>query len=275
MSVDVDKIKNKLDDLRNKNSKGSNLWKPDEGKQTIRIVPYRYQMDFPFLELYFHYELPGQPNYLSPISFDDPEGIGDEELVERSDPIAEFAEEMRRKKGQEGYEMWKTLYPKRRTYAPVIVRGEEEAGVRFWGFGKTIFEELLEKFADPDWGDLSDPKEGRDIKLTYIPRSQSDTDFPKTRMSVNPNKTPLAEDKEQLKKFYESQTRITDVFDVPTEDELSEALEEYLQAKDEDEDEEPKSETASSDNGETNVETEESTDSADFEEEFDEMFGND
>jgi hypothetical protein len=270
MGVDVDKIQNKLDDLRNKNSKSNNIWKPEEGKQRIRIVPYRYQMDFPFIELYFHYELPG-PNYLSPISFDDPEGVGTDELVNRRDPIAEFAEEVRRNKGQEGYEMWKTLYPKRRTYAPVIVRGEEDMGVRFWGFGKTVFEDLLEKFADPEWGDLSDPKNGRDIKVTYIPRSQSDTQFPKTKISVSPKKTPLAESKDQLEKFYESQSQITDVFDVPTEDELEEALEDYLNPDDEEEeDEEPESATAS-DNGETNVD--EATESADFEEEFDEMFG--
>ena len=272
MGIDRSKIQDKLDNLRNKNSTANNIWKPDEGKQRIRIVPYRYQTDFPFIELYFHYELPG-PNYLSPISFDDADGIGAEELVERRDPIAEFAEEMRRNKGQEGYEMWKTLYPKQRTFAPVVVRGEEDQGVRFWGFGKTIFEDLLEKFADPDWGDLSDPKEGRDIKLTYIPRAQSDTNYPQTKINVSPKKTPLAEDEEQLKKYFDSQTRITDVFDVPTEDELQEALEDYIEGRDgeDEEDEEPEPVTAGS-GDDDGVAEEASTDESDFEEEFDEMF---
>lgn len=267
MGIDRSKIQDKLDNLRNKNSTANNIWKPDEGHQTIRIVPYRYQMDFPFLELRFHYELPG-PNYLSPMSFEDEDGIGTEELVERRDPIAEFAEEMRRNKGQEGYEMWKTLFPKRRTFAPVVVRGEEEKGVRFWGFGKTIFENLLEKFADPDWGDLSDPNEGRDIKLRYIPRAQSDTQFPQTKINVSPKKTPLAESEDQLQTFFNTQSRITDVFDVPTEDELQEALEDYLEGQDSEDDEEEPATT------ETSLEEEEeATDSEDFEQEFDEMFG--
>jgi hypothetical protein len=270
MGIDHSKIQDKLDNLRNKNSKSNNIWKPDEGESRIRIVPYRYQTDFPFIELYFHYELPG-PNYLSPISFDDADGVGTEELVNRRDPIAEFAEEMRRTKGQEGYEMWKTLYPKRRTYAPVVVRGEEDMGVRFYGFGKTIFEELLEKFADPEWGDLSDPKEGRDLKIRYIPRAQSDTQFPQTKLNVSPKKTPLAESSDQLEKFYESQSRITDVFDVPTEDELQEALEDYLSGEDSEDEEEPESATASS--GDDDAEIDEATESEDFEEEFDEMFG--
>lgn len=265
MGIDTSKIKDKLNDLRSKGG-SSNLWKPDEGKQEIRIVPYRWQKDYPFIELFFHYELPG-PNYLSPISFDDPDGIGNDELVNRRDPIAEFANEARRNKGQEGYEMWKTLYPKRRTFAPVVVRGEEDQGVRFWGFGKMIFEELLEKFADPDWGDLSDPKEGRDIKVTYIPRAQSDTNFPKTKISVSPKKTPITEDESQLREFFDSQVRITEVFDVPTEDELENALDDYIHG--EDGEEEDSSPTAES--GDEDLE-DEGVDSADFEDEFDEMF---
>jgi len=272
MGVNRSKIQKKLNNLRNSGgNKTSKLWKPDEGKHRIRIVPYRWQKDYPFLELYFHYELPG-PNYLSPISFDEESGIGDDELIQRGDPIAEFADEVRRNRGQEGYEMWKTLFPKRRTFAPVVVRGEEEKGVRFYGFGKTIFENLLEKFADPDWGDLSDPKEGRDIKLTYIPRAQSDTNYPQTKINVSPKKTPLAEDEDQLREFYESQVQITEVFDVPTEDELQEALEDYIQGEEsDDEEEEPATGSSDSEEEETNVE--ETTETSDFEEEFDEMFG--
>jgi hypothetical protein len=269
MGIDQSKIQDKLNSLRSSGGNNtSKLWKPDEGRQTIRLVPYRWQKDYPFLELRFHYELPG-PNYLSPMSFDEEGGIGSEELVNRRDPIAEFAEEVRRNRGQEGYEMWKTLFPKRRTFAPVVVRGEESKGVRFWGFGKTIFENLLEKFADPDWGDLSDPQEGRDIKLKYIPRAQSDTNFPKTKINVSPKKTPLAEDESELKRYYDSQVRITDVFDVPTEDELQESLEDYIEGEDsEDEEEQPA--TGQSDN--TDME-DEVTETDDFEDEFEDMFG--
>jgi len=124
----------------------------------------------------------------------------------------------------------------------------------------------LAKFNDEDWGDLSDPHEGRDIKVTYIPRAQSDTNFPKTKVDPKPVTSPLAEDKEQLRKFFDSQVPITDVFDVPTEEDLQSALEDYLRGEEDDEEDDDESPTASSDDGE------ESTDSAEFEEEFDEMF---
>ena len=32
---------------------------------------------------------------------------------------------------------------KLRTFVPVVVRGEEGEGVRFWGFGKTVYQEIL------------------------------------------------------------------------------------------------------------------------------------
>jgi hypothetical protein len=247
MSLDISKVRSKLDRLKNKSKRGNNLWKPSPGMNRVRIVPYRYQKDFPFIELYFHYNLPG-PNYCSPMSFGE------------HDPIAEFAQEVKRTGGQEGYEMFKVLMPKRRTFAPVLVRGEEDQGVRFYGFGKTIYEKLLQTIADPEWGDITDPKEGRDLKLEYIPRSKSDTDFPKTNMMISPNQTPLAETKDELKEIFESQVKITDVFDVPTEDELERALEDYLNG-DEEEEEESVSENQSSND-----------DSDDFEEQFDQMF---
>jgi len=43
-----------------------------------------------------------------------------------------------------------------RTFAPVIVRGEESQGVKFWGFGKTVYQELLSIIADPDYGDITE-----------------------------------------------------------------------------------------------------------------------
>ena len=43
-----------------------------------------------------------------------------------------------------------------RTFAAVIVRGKESEGVKFWGFGKTVYQELLGVIYDPDYGDITD-----------------------------------------------------------------------------------------------------------------------
>ena len=55
MAIDLDAIRKKLTNLQTTTGKQNNLWKPEPGKQTIRIVPYQYNKDNPFQELYFHF----------------------------------------------------------------------------------------------------------------------------------------------------------------------------------------------------------------------------
>ena len=85
MAIDLNAIRNKLNKLQTTNQRTSNLWKPSPGKTQVRIVPYKFNKDNPFIELYFHYDM-GEKNYLSPISFG------------RPDPIEEFATKLKTKK---------------------------------------------------------------------------------------------------------------------------------------------------------------------------------
>ena len=55
--MDLNAIKNRLNQLQTTNNRTSNLWKPQPGNQIVRIVPYKFNKDNPFIELYFHYDL--------------------------------------------------------------------------------------------------------------------------------------------------------------------------------------------------------------------------
>ena len=55
--MDITAIKARLDQLQQATTKTSSLWKPSPGKTQVRIVPYKYNKDNPFIELYFHYDL--------------------------------------------------------------------------------------------------------------------------------------------------------------------------------------------------------------------------
>ena len=66
-----------------------------------------------------------------------------------------------------------------RTFAPGVVRGEESQGVKFWGFGKTVYQELLSIIADPDYGDITDPVNGRDVVVEFITAEESGASFQK------------------------------------------------------------------------------------------------
>ena len=86
-----------------------------------------------------------------------------------------------------------------RTFAPVVVRGKESEGVKFWGFGKTVYQELLGVIADPDYGDITDATNGRDIGIERQTPAEAGNQYGKTTVRVKPNQTPITEDAEMLK----------------------------------------------------------------------------
>ena len=232
--MDLNAIKNRLSQLQTTNNRTSNLWKPQPGNQIVRIVPYKFNKDNPFIELYFHYDLGGK-NYLSPISFG------------RPDPIEEFAQKLKSTGSKDDYRLGRKVEAKMRTYAPVVVRGEESQGVKFWGFGKTVYQELLSIIADPDYGDITDTVSGRDIAVVFKTAEETGKSFPSTSIRVKPNQTPITEDASVLETVMESQKNITEIYQERSYDELTEALNEYLNgdSSSDDESKEEVKETAS------------------------------
>ena len=182
MSLNLDAIKAKLNQLNNTDNKKQNLWKPEAGKTRVRIVPYVHRKENPFLELYFHYDI-GKRSMLSPVSFGN------------ADPIVEFADKLKSTGDKEDWLAGRKIEPKMRTYVPVIVRGKESEGVKFWGFGKTIYTELLSIISDPDYGDITDLMLGRDIDVEFTP-SEGAGQYPKTAIRVKPNTSAATDDKE-------------------------------------------------------------------------------
>jgi len=231
--MDINSIRKRLNQLQTTNNRTSNLWKPQPGKQVIRVVPYLHNKDNPFIELFFHFGL-NNKSYLSPISFG------------RPDPIEEFAQKLKQSGNREEYQMARKLEAKMRTFAPVIVRGEETQGVRFWGFGKTVYQELLSVIADPDYGDITDPVNGRDVSVEFITAEESGASFPKTSIRVKPNQTPIVEDKAQLEGILTNQKNITELYQERSYDELTEVLNEWLNPDSDTEGDDTTKETSSS-----------------------------
>ena len=213
--MDLNAIKNRLSQLQTTNNRTSNLWKPQPGNQIVRIVPYKFNKDNPFIELYFHYDLGGK-NYLSPVSFG------------RPDPIEEFAQKLKSTGSKDDYRLGRKVEAKMRTYAPVVVRGEESQGVKFWGFGKTVYQELLSIIADPDYGDITDTVSGRDIAVVFKTAEETGKSFPSTSIRVKPNQTPITEDASLLETLTENQKNITEIYQEQSYEDLTQALNDYL-----------------------------------------------
>lgn len=214
--LDINKIKSRLNSLSNTNQKSNLLWKPNPGKQEVRIVPYKFQVDCPFIELKFHYNLNGK-TYLSPDSFG------------RPDPIVEFAAKLKRSGDKEEWKLARKLEPKMRTFAPVLVRGSEHEGVKFWGFGKQVYQELLSIMSDSDYGDITDLATGRDIVVEFKTAEETGKQFPETSIRVKPNTKPAVDpnNKDLLDKVA-FQTNILDLFPEFSYDELKEVMNAWL-----------------------------------------------
>ena len=219
MAIDLDAIRKKLNNLQSQTGKQNNLLKPEPGKQTIRIVPYQYDKDNPFRELFFHYNL-GKKIYLSPVTFG------------KADPVVEFCEKLKATGNKEDWQMARKMEPKMRCYAPVIVRGQESEGVKFWGFGKQVYQELLSIIADPDYGDITDPMNGRDVTVEFT-AAEGAGSFPKTSIRVKPNTSAATDSKDVAEKITNAQKEITEIFKEVSYDDLITALSEWLNPEDE------------------------------------------
>ena len=122
--------------------------------------------------------------------------------------------------------MAKNLFVRQRFFSPVIVRGEEEQGVRIWGYGKTIYETLLGLVLNPDYGDITEVETGVDFTLTYtLPKTKGA--FPKTDLVPKRKSSPLAPKKE-IVSILESVPEMEGLFSRKTTSEVQAILEAFL-----------------------------------------------
>ena len=228
--MDLNKIKSRLDNL-NQASKPKQTekkdytlvyWKPKaEGKYQIRFVPSKINKDNPFQEVFMHY------------------GVGKYPIVAltnwgEDDPIVDFTKKLRKSSESENWRLAKQLDPKMRVFAPVIVRGEENKGVRLFEFSKTIYMELLSIADDEDYGDFTDVAEGFD----FVVNASKVQDRPGFALSLRPKpkQTPLSSDASQITTWLENQPILLEERYKYTYDKLKEELQNFISGGEEKED---------------------------------------
>ena len=219
--MDLNQIKQRLDSLQaksnpNQGGNGKSLfWKPSVGKQTVRVVPNKYNKANPFTEVFFYYGI-GNKTMISPLNFGE------------KDPIAEFAKQLRQTSDKDNWRLAKKLDAKMRIFAPVVVRGEESEGVKLWQFGKEIYEAFLQMAADEEVGDFTDVATGRDIKLNTVGPESTGTPYNRTTVSPSMKQSSLSNDAGEVESFLENQKNPLEVFKRYSFDEMKEALQEWL-----------------------------------------------
>lgn len=217
MAIDLNKMRSKLEALKNRGEKDSVFWRPDDGEQTIRIVPTAD--GDPFKEYWFHYNLGKNPGFLSP-----KRNFGIE------DPLNDFVRQLFKDGTDDSVKMAKDLMARQRFFAPVLVRGEEDRGVQIWGFGKMAYQQLLELVLNPDYGDITDTEEGTDLEIKY--EKPAGASFPKTTITPRRRTSPMCSDAvggtDECAKLLESIPDFDSLFERKTPAEVQELLNKYL-----------------------------------------------
>jgi len=214
------KMKAKYSALQNRGRGGGNksMWfRPQDGEQVIRIVPTAD--GDPFKEFWLHYGVGKNPAFLSL-----------KRNYGQDDPIDNFVRALYNEGDEESIKMAKSISAKQRFFSPVLVRGEEDKGVRIWGYGKQVYEQLLNLVLNPEYGDITDVDTGTDLTLQY--GKPAGAQFPQTNLTPRRKSSGLASTSEETTELLESIPDIEGSFDKKTFDEMQTILDNFMNVED-------------------------------------------
>jgi hypothetical protein len=228
--MDLNAIKQRLNDFNTQNEKRSGnsngekknyFFRPTVGKETVRVVPSKTNPSYPFTEMKFYYGIGDIKVMASPANWGD------------KCPIEEFVKQLRQTSDSENWRLAKKLDPKVRTFAPIIVRGQEDEGVKLWQFGSMVYQDFLNMADDGEVGDYTDIVEGRDIKLTTVGPEVTGTSYNKTTVAPSMKVTTLSNDEAVVKNLLEEQPDPMSIFKRYSYEEIKTNLAKFLSPEDE------------------------------------------
>jgi len=221
--MDLSAIRAKLDSMNTSSNDRPKIdydkifWKPSIGTQQIRIVPSAYNPEYPFKELFFHYGV-GKYPMIALTNFGE------------QDPVVEFVNELKKTSDKDNWSLAGKLSPKMRIFAPVVVRGEEDKGVRLWGFGKNVYKTLMAYAADEEIGDFTDVMGGRDFTVEMVQGNP----YPETTVRPRMKESPLSENNSHVEVWLKDQPKAEESFTKYDFDFVKRQLSKYLDPDSED-----------------------------------------
>lgn len=221
MALDLSQVRNKLASMQPKQKfekidYSKIYWKPKVGKQVIRIVPSAHNENrFSFKEIYLHYGISKGP--IMALS-----NWGEQ------DPIIDFVNSLRKSSDKDDWQLANKLAPKMRVIIPVIVRGEENLGVRLWDVGNTVYKQLLNIANDEDYGDYTDVESGRDFTVEGSKDVLMGREYVKIALLIKPKTSELSKDPVQVETWLAEQPDIMSVYRKYDYETLKSMLQKYL-----------------------------------------------
>jgi|TARA_R110002051_G_scaffold95637_5_gene165580 hypothetical protein len=214
MAIDMSKMKKKLNKLNNKGGNGARYFKMEIGNTyEIRILPT--PDGDPFKQFFVHYRVGDSAPFLSP-----------KKNFNEDDALDRFVRKLYDEGSDESRNMARELSAKARFFSPVIVRGHEDDGPKVWSYSKTVYQELLKTVLDPDFGDITDPSSGFDLKVTYD--KNAGKMYPETTVRPRPKASKLSKDESQVEEWLANLPDIDAMQSRKTPAEVQEILDAFL-----------------------------------------------
>lgn len=238
--MNIEQIRARLQGLAKKGKKNDDIWKPTD-KHVIRCLPYPHG-DEPFIELGFHYELGKTQSLLCP-----KHNFGEDCA------ICEFAGKLRSWKDEDGndkpesvrkadFEIFKKIAVKERWFVAMIDRDKLDVGPKFWSFGKTLYEKLLNMCLNDEMQEVAGTS-GTDVlfgidsafDLTVDFKDKDNKDgkgntkqFPLTDFSNKLKPSRLAKTKKEVDEILSKVKNIYDVYPRVSSEEAEKAFLEFV-----------------------------------------------
>lgn len=225
-----EKMEKRKRELKEKAS-GSGLVYPKEGVTRIRIKSpgSDEELGIEVTQFYLGSQLGG---IISPATFDEP------------CPFLEKYKELKSSSDEDDTELAKRLVPKKKFVIGGDVYGDEKGkvvdksnvGIQI---PNSVYQDVIDLWLDNDeWGDMTDPQEGYDIKITRSGKGKNDTSY-----------TTMACQKKLLPKERRGNIDLESIVrsQIKSYEELEELLKQFLRESD-DEEEEPKPKSTFSNN---------------------------
>lgn len=229
--IDIEKLKANLSGFRaankgaNKSARKNVFWTPGIGEHSVYLLPWKDQdMEEPFKFVWLYYNLGGALTEDGRLLKKAPKN----ERVKyvkapltlrqygKPDPVQEMIDSLHETGDEQDKELAKKLYATQVAMIPVIVKGEEELGVRIWKItSKTAYEQLVNHYKKfEEIGILNDPDNERWVNITVLEEPGKKPPLNKKISQVTPafKNEALADDQERIDSWLEKIPDIDEAF---------------------------------------------------------------
>ena len=238
-----EKIRAKIEAIKNpkkSQSGGSESYKSKwklkaESQSDIRLFGYPYnEKEEPFIELWVHYNVGF--SFLCPAK-----------MKNTKCPVCDVSNQFLKKakadyeNGKQDWKVGKDLSAKQRFVAAMVDRSDPELTPKFWEFNEKIYLELLQKLVDRDYKSYLDPLKGFDMTVTS--QKLAKQTYASTSFQFRPVQCRLADTDKKIKEVVDGLPKIETVYEMLTEEQIKQRLNDFWQKGEFPQKEEAKKET--------------------------------